>query len=350
VIEVEATPHSSSGLAFPTFLAAFFWTMLVLVVQLGVVIAAVAVWGASGGDLTSPVFAHVVMLLGTTSTTATALTVCLLLLGRKLPRIVGWRACSAMQLLAVSLLVVPMAVITSEFANWIELGVRQVEHEWLHEFRLAGREGILALNQLPWWWVILFGCVIPGFGEELYWRGFLSRGLMRRYGAALGAIGASFLFGAVHIFPVQACGTFLLGMVLQYVFVMTRSLPAAIALHALNNAFAFSLARFERVFSVPGMSDAPGGAIVHVPWPMFASAIAASAFLLLILLRMRTQWRLLDGTYWSPGYASAELPPAELGATAVPGRAGWQWIVGALVSLSVFVSAFYCYSVSPPPS
>ena len=76
---------------------------------------------------------------------------------------------------------------------------------------------ILVLERLPspWWLLLVAGCILPGFGEEIFFRGFLSRGLVGRHGVIGGTLIASLLFGLIHVDPVQASGAFLLGRIIS---------------------------------------------------------------------------------------------------------------------------------------
>src|SRR5262249_34676180 len=51
----------------------------------------------------------------------------------------------------------------------------------------------------------------------------------------------------------------------------------------------------------------------HLPVLLLAAASAAAA-IGLVVYRTRTRWLLPDGTAWSPGYATAEMPPVVRGA------------------------------------
>jgi membrane protease YdiL (CAAX protease family) len=83
---------------------------------------------------------------------------------------------------------------------------------------------------------VLVIAVMPAFSEEIWCRAFLGRGLVGQYGAVCGVLITSFFFGAIHILPHQAVMAMLMGIVLHYAYITTRSLLAPMLLHFLNNA------------------------------------------------------------------------------------------------------------------
>lgn len=81
--------------------------------------------------------------------------------------------------------------------------------------------------------------VLPPLAEEMAFRGFLYRGLSSRWPRVIAAVVASALFGLVHLQWNVAIDTFLLSMVLIYLFERTQNLWVCVALHAVKNFIAF---------------------------------------------------------------------------------------------------------------
>ena len=54
-------------------------------------------------------------------------------------------------------------------------------------------------SQAPWWVIALLLICVIGPGEELFWRGLVQWGLVRRLGPALGWTVATAIYGGVHI-------------------------------------------------------------------------------------------------------------------------------------------------------
>jgi membrane protease YdiL (CAAX protease family) len=91
---------------------------------------------------------------------------------------------------------------------------------------------------LPWWLCMLAIAVGPAFNEELWFRGFLGRGLIGRYGPAVGIVLTSLLFGLFHLDLVQGLYAVVLGLGLHLIYRATRCLWMPILVHFLFNAVA----------------------------------------------------------------------------------------------------------------
>ena len=77
--------------------------------------------------------------------------------------------------------------------------------------------------------------VMAPFFEELFFRGFLFRGLARSWGWPLGALVSGAIFGAIHLQLTVFFPLFVLGVVLAWVYQRTGSLWTSITLHAVFN-------------------------------------------------------------------------------------------------------------------
>ncbi|HAT4276091.1 TPA: CPBP family intramembrane metalloprotease [Clostridium perfringens] len=82
--------------------------------------------------------------------------------------------------------------------------------------------------------VILFGPIV----EELLFRGLIFNEINKIKGGATPIILSGFLFGLFHREPVQVVYSFILGIILGFVYSKTRSLPLVIFMHMLNNLVA----------------------------------------------------------------------------------------------------------------
>jgi membrane protease YdiL (CAAX protease family) len=81
--------------------------------------------------------------------------------------------------------------------------------------------------------------IIPPIIEETVFRGFIFPALSRRRGLVFGAIMTSILFGLAHLQANVSIYTFVLGLVLCYMYVKLKSIVPGIILHMLNNYLAF---------------------------------------------------------------------------------------------------------------
>jgi CAAX protease family protein len=77
--------------------------------------------------------------------------------------------------------------------------------------------------------------------EEFFFRGFLYQALRNRIGVWGGALTSGVIFGAIHFKPEFFVPLAMLGVILALLFERTNSLWPCIAVHAFNNALAFSV-------------------------------------------------------------------------------------------------------------
>jgi hypothetical protein len=81
--------------------------------------------------------------------------------------------------------------------------------------------------------------LVPGFSEEIFFRGLLQRSFVARFGAPIGIGVAAFVFGLVHLDPPQAMGAMLTGGFLGWIAWRSGSIVPAIAAHVANNFLAW---------------------------------------------------------------------------------------------------------------
>ncbi len=106
--------------------------------------------------------------------------------------------------------------------------------------------------------------VVAPVTEELVFRGLILRGLLGRWPVAPAVLASAALFALTHFNPAQAPVALLLGTLLGWVYVRTRSLGLCILGHALNNAATY-VESFP--FEVTGFNHVPAvdGPVFH-PW------------------------------------------------------------------------------------
>jgi membrane protease YdiL (CAAX protease family) len=131
-------------------------------------------------------------------------------------------------------------------------------------------------------------CVVAPVLEELLLRGVLLQGLLQNYpGRPWVAIGQSALiFGVMHFNPPQSLATFLLGLLMGWLYYRTRSLWLCMGVHFLNNLFAFT-----SLLSAPkAAAEQDFTAQFGSPW-IYAGVVVLSALGLALLL-----WRVQQTT------------------------------------------------------
>ena len=86
-------------------------------------------------------------------------------------------------------------------------------------------------------WFFLVGVVFAPFVEEVFFRSFLFQGFRQSYGWKRATLLSSAIFAAAHLDPASLIPTFVLGMVLAYLFHKSNSVWPGMILHFLVNAF-----------------------------------------------------------------------------------------------------------------
>jgi membrane protease YdiL (CAAX protease family) len=97
-------------------------------------------------------------------------------------------------------------------------------------------------SELRWLTFIVVVLVGP-FVEELFFRGFVFAGLLRRFGLPAAAVMSSFVFAAAHMDVAVAGPAFLAGSVYALVYWRTGTLWPVLLAHTAQNAIAFALSQ-----------------------------------------------------------------------------------------------------------
>lgn len=173
---------------------------------------------------------------------------------------------------------------------------------------------------------ILLIAVGPAIGEELFFRGFLGRGLVGRFGPIAGILITSLFFAVIHIDPPHAFAVLPMGIVLHYVYWTTRCFWLPVLIHFLNNGLATLLTREEVVGSLNGVEEQ------STTWDVIVAAAVLLAAVCWGFYRSRARVTVIsqdaDGS-WPPWYPNVEEPPPGQGEVrAAPlGLVGWLLIV-----------------------
>ncbi|OWK34821.1 CPBP family intramembrane glutamic endopeptidase [Fimbriiglobus ruber] len=240
------------------------------------------------------------------------------------------------QLTFVVLLTTPLVVVVSEIgACLLEICRRVGIPDWI----MAPQDLINVIDAVrqynPWLAAagfVVFGGIMPGLGEELFFRGFVGRGLLARWGIVGGILLTSLLFAAMHVFLVQAAAAFLLGLLLHAVYLWTRSLIAPIVLHAVYNSQVFLASEMTRNTAHDLAADD------HVPPVLALLSVIAAIGLVYLLYRSRVRWVRTDGADWSPGFPTAETPLAQAETQLVGSRLGAGPVAVVAVVYLLFIA------------
>jgi membrane protease YdiL (CAAX protease family) len=280
-------------------------------------------------------FVNIVIVTAVCGNLAMALGITVLLFRSHWRRVLSFRWVSPMHVFLIVLMVLPLQMVALEAASWAAPLVRELERIIGHKLDF-NQEIIGELASRSWIFIFLTGCLLPGLGEEIFFRGFLSRGLVARHGLVVGTILASALFGAMHISPLQVVATTVLGVGFQIAFLSSKSLWGPIILHTLNNALAFFTSRLGDLdLHLKAKVDQLENA-AHLPLHLSVTALALVVTLCVLFYQTRVRWFLPDGQEWSPGFIATEMPYPSLNA-----RPRWDWPSGWAIGLTIVTLAAF---------
>lgn len=144
-----------------------------------------------------------------------------------------------------------------------------------------------SLNPTSWgtYFISLFALVvIPAIGEEVLFRGMILNGLRFRFKDSTAVVLSALLFALMHGSLQQFVYPFLLGLIMGYLVLKTKTLLSSMIVHFVNN---FLVITFQFIDNMTGFSFS----IPHTWW-FYLVAIALLAVTVLIMF-------LLDKFYFS---------------------------------------------------
>ena len=135
----------------------------------------------------------------------------------------------------------PAAHETYLFSEWLGLTTLSAK-------QVAAAKSILDQFQiLPLWFVILTLAIVPAIFEELCFRGFIFGALRSRLSGSATIAASAVLFGVFHeiLSSGRMLPSTLLGLVLGWVRLRTRSVLPGMLLHALNNSLLLTVSYYR---------------------------------------------------------------------------------------------------------
>lgn len=88
-------------------------------------------------------------------------------------------------------------------------------------------------------WAMMAAVVLAPIFEEFIFRGVIQRSLMGRVGVIWGIVLSSLIFGVIHVLPQQVINATAVGLILGSIYYLTGSINTVIAIHFINNGFAY---------------------------------------------------------------------------------------------------------------
>lgn len=124
-----------------------------------------------------------------------------------------------------SMLIVAYIAITYGWFDYILFSIPSTMSESIGEY----------LESLPIIVLLVESCIIAPIFEEIFHRGILLGGLMKKYNAKKAVIYSALIFGIAHMNLPQGINAFFLGLILGVVYYYTKSIYICIAMHFTNN-------------------------------------------------------------------------------------------------------------------
>ncbi|HPI74009.1 MAG TPA: type II CAAX endopeptidase family protein [bacterium] len=143
---------------------------------------------------------------------------------------------------------------------------------------------------------LLAGGILGPFLEEMLFRGLVLRGFLHRYSPWQAIVLSSLLFGILHLNIWQFVSAFVLGLVLGWMYMRTRSLWPCFILHSLHNS-SITLTGTLIYASLLGYPEEVVEATVMplLPWWLVVAGVALLAFSLLAIHRLLLNWESAAG-------------------------------------------------------
>ncbi|MBA7591923.1 hypothetical protein ES708_34094 [subsurface metagenome] len=137
------------------------------------------------------------------------------------------------------------------------------------------------------WTFMMIGITGPILEEALF-RGIILDGFLTRYKPGKAIFWSALLFGLFHLNPWQFIPGFLIGLLLGYIYLKTRSIIPVILVHIVNNSFSYLIMYFygDDVMSFRDLFTESGDYNLFLA--VSTVIFAASLFLLYKILNQNT--------------------------------------------------------------
>jgi len=215
--------------------------------------------------------------------------------------VLAFRRVSAGVLAAASVAIAGFVILASELDNLLNR-VLPMPKSMADTF-----QQMFGPERHPVWALVALAVAAP-LVEELLFRGLILRGLLGRHSAPRAILAAAVLFGAIHLNPWQGVPAVVVGVLLGWFYVRTRSLLPAMLGHAAMNVASYSVAFLP--FRIQGFNPAgvttPG---VFQPWWFDALGVGILAVGI---------WAFARATRGRPTVARLTAPAVAANAVAAP--------------------------------
>lgn len=156
--------------------------------------------------------------------------------GLSVKQILPFKKVSGVKIATASVMIIGMAVLTDYLIFFTEkiLPISQTLSETYEKY-------MNVTGVFSYLYLFAFLCIIPGFCEEIFFRGFCQTGLVKHYGVKWGIVITALIFAVAHLNPFYLHLYFLLGLVISWLFQSSKTLWIPIICHVVNNWWTFTL-------------------------------------------------------------------------------------------------------------
>ncbi|MDH7501296.1 MAG: CPBP family intramembrane metalloprotease, partial [Verrucomicrobiota bacterium] len=172
--------------------------------------------------------------------------------------------------LAIMVTIIGAVVLSSEVDNFTRMFFPPPD--WI--VRMFGHLGDTKAHPVPSGFLLV---VVAPVTEEFFFRGLILRGLLSRYSSSWAVVLTALLFTVIHLNPWQFFSAMLLGMLLGWWFVRTKTLTVCLIGHAFANGLVFVQPFMP--FEVQGFNTDPASAMPGQFQPLWFDAIGLLLFL-----------------------------------------------------------------------
>ena len=164
--------------------------------------------------------------------------------------------------------VLALAIVLAQVGYWVEMIWPMPQL-----FKSAYLNAVTARSPGELILFVIAAGVVPGFCEEVAFRGFFQQIFAHRYGVHRGILFAAGAFAFMHVDPWHLVALFLIGAYLGYLFHWTGSLWVPAAAHFLNNATSVCILYFMPNASLSSIDEAPPRWALILSLAVFGAAV-----------------------------------------------------------------------------
>ena len=125
--------------------------------------------------------------------------------------------------------------------------------------------------------------ILPALLEEMFFRGVVLNGFYNNYSEKKAILISALLFGLIHLNPWQFVTAFIIGIIMAWVCIKTKSILLCIYMHLFNNLTGVIVLRLRDVIKIRGFNTAGSERVFQPLWfDALGAVIVVFGVLLLI--------------------------------------------------------------------